>query len=179
MPASPFTYSPYYAPPPQQHTYSSLSYTDHYPDTIPLTHQDHHMSNHQDHSMSHSMQPPPSPSIPIDPALALYPPYYSYQQPQPHLPQHLSLPPNYSSPSSQGSDTIGTPPTEHMSYSSSNANGKRPASSLTNGSTDSRKKARKGDESEPQSPIADKEETKAKPTRGSRLVQALSSSTAI
>ncbi|KDR73689.1 hypothetical protein GALMADRAFT_251485 [Galerina marginata CBS 339.88] len=124
---------------------------------------------HNDHSMSQSMQPPPSPSIPIDPALALYPPYYSsYQQHHPaHIPQHLSLPPNYSSPSSQGSDTIGTPPTEHMyPSSSSNVNGKRPSSSIS--MNESRKKARKDDESDVQSPAAEKEEVKAKPTRGSR-----------
>ncbi|KAK0463601.1 fungal-specific transcription factor domain-containing protein [Desarmillaria tabescens] len=111
-----------------------------------------------------SMQPPPSPSIPIDPALALYPPYYTnYSQPPQHLPPHLSLPSNYSSPSSQGSDTIGTPPTEHMFPTSSNANGKRPAPS----GNDSRKKARKDDDSDVRSPTAEKEE-KAKPTRGSR-----------
>ncbi|KAF9479273.1 hypothetical protein BDN70DRAFT_807308 [Pholiota conissans] len=118
------------------------------------------------------MQPPPSPGIPIDPALALYPPYYSsYQQHQQHhIPQHLALPPNYSSPSSQGSDTIGTPPTEHMYPSgSSNMNGKRPASSVSNGTAnDSRKKARKDDDGDMPSPVADKEEVKAKPTRGSR-----------
>ena len=50
--------------------------------------------------------------------------------------------------------------------SSSNGNGKRPASS---NNTDSRKKARKDDDSETQSPAADKEEVKAKPTRGSRF----------
>ncbi|KAF8163657.1 fungal-specific transcription factor domain-containing protein [Crassisporium funariophilum] len=126
---------------------------------------------HHEQSMSQSMQPPPSPSIPIDPALALYPPYYSsYQQHPAHIPQHLSLPPNYSSPSSQGSDTIGTPPTEHMyPSSSSNLNGKRPSSSISNGNmNDSRKKARKDDESDVHSPGVEKEEVKAKPTRGSR-----------
>ncbi|CAA7270959.1 unnamed protein product [Cyclocybe aegerita] len=128
---------------------------------------------HHDQSISsQSMQPPPSPSIPIDPALALYPPYYNnYQQHPTHIPQHLSLPPNYSSPSSQGSDTIGTPPTEHMYPSSSNMNGKRPASSLSNSTmNDSRKKPRKDDESDVTSPAAEKDEptVKAKPTRGSR-----------
>lgn len=168
---SPFAYSSYYAP-------SSLPY----PDQLPpphYYHQDYSISqhdlsmSHHDQSMSHSqsMQPPPSPSIPIDPALALYPPYYNYHQPQHHIPQHLSLPPNYSSPSSQGSDTLGTPPTEHMYPSSSaNMNGKRPASSISNGTVDSRKKSRKDEESDAHSPSADKEETKAKPTRGSRLV---------
>lgn len=113
----------------------------------------------------------PSPSIPIDPALALYPPYYSsYQQHPSQIQHHLSLPPSYSSPSSQGSDTIGTPPTEIMMYppSSSNINGKRPSSSLSNSNTDSRKKPRKDDDSETHSPAAEKEEVKAKPTRGSR-----------
>ncbi|KAF8635502.1 hypothetical protein AX17_003892 [Amanita inopinata Kibby_2008] len=126
----------------------------------------------QDQSLPQSMHPPTSPSIPIDPALALYPPYYSqanYQQPPPHhLPQHLSLP-NYSSPSSQGSDTIGTPPTEPMyPPSSSVPNGKRPASSISNSAPGERKKARKDHGTEAGSPTADKEEVKTKPTRGSR-----------
>ncbi|KAF8891374.1 fungal-specific transcription factor domain-containing protein [Infundibulicybe gibba] len=166
MPPSPFAYSAYYTPP--SHHFAPLPYPD---NNLSLSHQDFAMSHH-DQSMSHSMQPPPSPSIPIDPALALYPPYYpSYQQTPHHLPHHLSLPPNYSSPSSQGSDTIGTPPTEHMfpSSSSSNINGKRPASSISNSTLgDMRKKSRKGDESDAQSPTAEKEEVKAKPTRGSR-----------
>lgn len=118
------------------------------------------------------MHPPPSPGIPIDPALALYPPYYSsssYGQHSHHVPQHLSLPPNYSSPSSQGSDTIGTPPADHMLPSpASNVNGKRPASSISSiSANDSRKKPRKDDESDARSPTAEKDE-KAKPTRGSR-----------
>ncbi|GLB34598.1 putative fungal specific transcription factor [Lyophyllum shimeji] len=160
--ATSFAYSSsYYAPPPPP---PPLSYADH----LPSYYQDYQMSQH-DHRMSHSqsMQPPSSPSIPIDPALALYPPYYQqYSQPPQHLPQHLSLP-NYSSPSSQGSDTLGTPPTEHMyPPSSSNLNGKRPASSISN--DDSRKKPRKDDASDSQSPTAEKEEPKPKPTRGSR-----------
>ncbi|KAL0946465.1 hypothetical protein HGRIS_012685 [Hohenbuehelia grisea] len=122
--------------------------------------------SHQDHSMSHSMQPPASPPIPIDPALALYPPYYSYQQTHQHLPHHMSMQTNYSSPSSQGSDTIGTPPADHISFPSSNGNGKRPAS--VGAGNDSRKKARKDDDSEPRSPTIEKDEPKAKPTRGSR-----------
>ncbi|KAJ7824695.1 hypothetical protein B0H13DRAFT_2241306 [Mycena leptocephala] len=130
---------------------------------MPYAHQEISLS-HQDHLMSHSMQPPPSPSIPIDPALSLYPPYYHSYPPQnqQHVPPHLSLPHNYSSPSSQGSDTIGTPP---MYPSSANSNGKRPGSAVSNGTS---KKARKDDDDEPQSPSADKEEGKAKPTRGSR-----------
>jgi hypothetical protein len=132
---------------------------------MPYAHQEISLS-HQDHLMSHSMQPPPSPSIPIDPALSLYPPYYHSYPPQnqQHVPPHLSLPHNYSSPSSQGSDTIGTPP---MYPSSANSNGKRPGSAVSNGTS---KKARKDDDDEPQSPSADREEGKAKPTRGSRYL---------
>ncbi|KAF9077228.1 fungal-specific transcription factor domain-containing protein [Rhodocollybia butyracea] len=121
----------------------------------------------QDHSLPNLNQRPPSPSMPIDPSLALYPPYYhNYQQSQQHLPPHLSMAQNYSSPSSQGSDTIGTPPTEHMypASSSSNVNGKRPAPTI---STASVKKIRKDDSSDVHSPTAEKEE-KPKPTRGSR-----------
>ena len=128
-----------------------------------------HEYQYQMSQQDSSMHPPSnhSSSIPIDPALALYPPYYSqpnYQAPPP-LPHHLSLPPNYSSPSSQGSDTLGTPPTEPMYPHVSN--GKRPAS-ITAG--DARKKARKDDNHEEQSPPADKDEVKAKSTRGSRSV---------
>ncbi|KAF9053126.1 fungal-specific transcription factor domain-containing protein [Panaeolus papilionaceus] len=162
MSPSPFTYSAPYTPQPQ--------YYQQYPDHLHLEHP-HDFQMHSDQSINHNMQPPPSPSIPIDPALALYPPYYAnYHQHPGHIPQHLSLPPNYSSPSSGGSDTIGTPPTEHMyPSSSSNVNGKRPASSISNAtSSDNRKKARKDDGSEAQSPEAGKEEVKAKPTRGSR-----------
>ncbi|PPQ99355.1 hypothetical protein CVT24_009220 [Panaeolus cyanescens] len=164
MSPSPFAYSAPFTPQP---SYFHEQYPDHH---LHLEHPNS-FQMHSDQSINHSMQPPPSPSIPIDPALALYPPYYAnYQQHPGHIPQHLSLPPNYSSPSSGGSDTIGTPPTEHMyPSSSSNANGKRPASSISNAtSADNRKKARKDDGSEAQSPEAGKEEVKAKPTRGSR-----------
>ncbi|KAJ7461651.1 fungal-specific transcription factor domain-containing protein [Mycena latifolia] len=157
MPMSPYSYPSYYSPP---HHFSSISYSD----PLPYAHQEISLS-HQEHSMSHhSMQPPPSPSIPIDPALSLYPPYYHSYPPQhqQHVPPHLSLPHNYSSPSSQGSDTIGTPP---MYPSSANVNGKRPGSAVSNGTS---KKARKDDDDEPQSPMADKDEGKAKSTRGSR-----------
>ena len=161
-PPSPFAYSSY-SP---QSQYFSSPYSDH----LQLTHHQD-FSMHNDPSLSQSMPSPSSPPIQIDPALALYPPYYShYQQHPSQLQHHLSLPPNYSSsPSSQGSDTIGTPPTEIMMYpaSSSNVNGKRPSSS---NNMDSRKKARKDDDSETQSPAAEKEEVKAKPTRGSRFV---------
>ncbi|KAJ7355918.1 fungal-specific transcription factor domain-containing protein [Mycena albidolilacea] len=157
MPMSPYTYPSYYSPPP--HHFSSYS------DPLPYAHQEISLSP-QERLMSHSMQPPPSPSIPIDPALSLYPPYYhSYppQHQQQHIPPHLSLPHSYSSPSSQGSDTIGTPP---MYPSSANSNGKRPGSAVSSGTS---KRARKDDDDDdPQSPTADKEEGKAKPTRGSR-----------
>ena len=150
----------------------------------------------QSNSMSHqeqnlppsqqSMQGSGSPHIPMDPSLNIqYPPYYgnygSQSQPSQHhqqappshlLAQHLSLPPNYSSPSSGASDTIGTPPVEHMYPASSSAGlNKRPASSISNATAStSRKKVRMDDEDgEGQSPSADKEE-KPKPTRGSRLV---------
>ncbi|PFH51718.1 hypothetical protein AMATHDRAFT_74760 [Amanita thiersii Skay4041] len=128
---------------------------------------------HQEQSLPQSMQQSSS-SIPIDPALALYPPYYSQhnisQQPSHHLPPHLSLPPNYSSPSSQGSDTIGTPPTEvAYPHPASAANGKRPASSVSaDAMGDARKKLRRDDASDAKSPATDKEEVKTKPTRGSR-----------
>ncbi|OCH93849.1 hypothetical protein OBBRIDRAFT_723939 [Obba rivulosa] len=73
-----------------------------------------------------------------------------------------------SSPSSQASETVGTPPNDQFGFSASNGNGKRPSSS-TGQSTDSRKKARKDDDTDRQSPSADKgDEAKAKPTRGSR-----------
>ncbi|KAI0665240.1 fungal-specific transcription factor domain-containing protein [Cubamyces menziesii] len=114
-------------------------------------------------------QQPPSPPIPIDPALALYPPqYYTYQQPHQQMPPpHMTLSASLSSPSSHGSETVGTPPNDTISFSS-NANGKRPASS-NSVSNDSRKRARQDDDVDPQSPAADRgEEPKAKPTRGSR-----------
>ncbi|KAJ3722781.1 fungal-specific transcription factor domain-containing protein [Lentinula guzmanii] len=165
MPIPLYSYSSYRHAP--SYHYSSAPYAE----VLSLSPQDYDMS--QDHSLPHLNQQPPSPSIPIDPALALYPPYYhSYQQqPQQHLPPHLSIAPNYPSPSSQGSDTIGTPPTEHMypSGSSFNVNGKRPASATSTASGgEAAKKARKDDgSSEVRSPTAEKEE-KPKPTRGSR-----------
>jgi hypothetical protein len=121
--------------------------------------------------MPNSMQPPQSSSLPIDPSLSLYPPYYPYPQQQQHPPQHRTLMPNYSSPSSQGSEALGSPPTEpHLPFQSSNANGKRPASVVNGNNGDSRKKARKDDDDESHSPATEKEETKAKTTRGSRWV---------
>ena len=130
-----------------------------------------------EHTMAHHhMQGPPSPSVPIDPSLALYPPHQQYygfaqQQPQPQHIQHqqVAIPLSLSSPSSQGSDTLGTPPIETLQYPA-NLNGKRPASSLaSDNTTDSRKKARTDDNGEgPSEPPAKTEEVKAKPTRGSR-----------
>lgn len=165
MPMSPYSYPSYYSPPPHYSPPPPHHFSSSYSDPMPYAHQEISLS-HQDHLMSHSMQPPPSPSIPIDPALSLYPPYYHSYPPQnqQHVPPHLSLPHNYSSPSSQGSDTIGTPP---MYPSSANSNGKRPGSAVSNGTS---KKARKDDDDEPQSPSADREEGKAKPTRGSRYL---------
>ncbi|KAL0577102.1 hypothetical protein V5O48_004894 [Marasmius crinis-equi] len=159
MPVHNYSYSSYYN---HHHLPSPSPYFDYgftpapaYPEVIPLSPQEseYQMSSHD----------PRSPSdIPIDPALALYPPYYSSSSYQ-HTPQqHLSLPPSYSSPSSGGSDTIGTPPTEP---SGSNKNGKRPASSA---GVDSRKKQRRdGPSDAAQSPAGEKED-KPKPTRGSR-----------
>ncbi|KAG0695278.1 fungal-specific transcription factor domain-containing protein [Suillus ampliporus] len=112
---------------------------------------------------------PPARSPQIDPTLSLYTPYYPYQQPQQHMNHHLTVPQNLSSPSSQGSDTIGTPPTDNVSYSPGNSNGKRPSSSLVGAMGEgSRKKARSEDSADGQSPSADKDEAKPKTTRGSR-----------
>ncbi|KAH8106949.1 fungal-specific transcription factor domain-containing protein [Cristinia sonorae] len=135
----------------------------------------HHHHQHQQHQQ-HMQQPSTSPSIPIDPALALYPPAYYYQQqpqqqqqPQHISHQHLTIPASMSSPSS--SESTGTPPIESMSFpGGSNANGKRPASSLASRQqNDSRKKAKRDDAADAPSPATDKaEELKTKPTRGSR-----------
>ncbi|EIW60220.1 uncharacterized protein TRAVEDRAFT_145442 [Trametes versicolor FP-101664 SS1] len=82
-------------------------------------------------------------------------------------PPHLTLSASLSSPSSHGSETIGSPPNDTISFSA-NANGKRPASS-NSVSNDSRKRARQDDDADPQSPITERgDEPKAKPTRGSR-----------
>ena len=129
--------------------------------------------HHHDHGLPQPNMPPPR-SPQIDPALSLYPPYYTYQHQHQHLPHqhgtsnHLAVPNGLSSPSSQGSDTIGTPPTENMSYSPPAPNGKRP-SSLVGGLGDlSRKKARTDDSTDGLSPPADKDEPKPKSTRGAR-----------
>ena len=138
---------------------------------------DHFLMSRQDTPVNHPLQSQ-SPPIAIDPSLALYPSYYAYQHPQqqqqqmhphPHPLPHpnLALPQHYSSPSSQGSESIGTPPMDHMSFSSEN-NVKRSSSAITNNvASGSRKKVRKDDDDEP-SPIPEKEEIKAKPTRGAR-----------
>src|SRR5262245_57514169 len=118
--------------------------------------------NYQDPSLSKSMQPPPSPSIPIDASLSLYSSYYPYQQQQQqHVPQHRGLMPNYSSPSSQGSEALGSPPTDpQMSLQPSNPNRKRPNSAVNGNSVDSRKKVRKDDDDDSRSPTVEKEEPK-------------------
>jgi hypothetical protein len=108
-----------------------------------------------------------SPTIPLDPNLAIYPnQYFTYQQPpRPHLPPHLTMPLTYPSPTSQASDTIGTPPIERRSPPSISGN-KRPSPTSAN---DARKKARKDEDDDGPSSVGDKEE-KVKPTRGSRSV---------
>jgi hypothetical protein len=120
-----------------------------------------------------SMQPPPSPPIPIDPALALYPssyyPYHTQQQQHPQVSQQLSLVPSLSSPSSQASDTMSTPPTEQVSFSGSN---KRPSSSSALDNEHDNSKRRKEDDGA--SPSIDGSEPKTKPTRGSRSVETVS-----
>jgi hypothetical protein len=130
--------------------------------SIPLHPQD------QQH-LSHSMQPPPSSPIPIDPALALYSSsYYPYHsQPQQHsqVPQQLSLVTGLSSPSSQASDAMSTPPTEQISFSGS---GKRPSSTSALDNDNDTSKRRKEDDGT--TPSVDGSEPKAKPTRGSRSV---------
>jgi hypothetical protein len=118
-----------------------------------------------------SMQPPQSPPIPIDPALALYPSsYYPYhtQQQHPQVSQQLSLVPGLSSPSSQASDTMSTPPTEQVSFSGSN---KRPSSSALDNDNDNSKRRKEDDGA---SPSVDGSEPKSKPTRGSRSVEVVS-----
>jgi hypothetical protein len=113
--------------------------------------------------LSHSMQPPSSP-IPIDPALALYPSSYYPYHTQQQVSQQLSLVPGLSSPSSQASDTMSTPPTEQVSFPGSN---KRPSSSALDNDNDSKRRK----EEDGASPSVDGSEPKAKPTRGSRSVQ--------
>jgi hypothetical protein len=128
------------------------------------------MSPRDNGNYAHSLPPPESPGIALDPSLSLYSSQFaSYQQhTQPAYPTPLAFPTSYSSPSSQGSDTIGTPPMDPMYSSISNANGKRPASTVsTVNLNESRKKSRTEDDFDESSPPAEKEE-KVKPTRGSR-----------
>jgi hypothetical protein len=114
--------------------------------------------------ISHSMQPPSSPPIPIDPALALYPSsYYPYQHPQ--LSQQLPLGPSVSSPSSQASDAMSTPPTESMPFPGSN---KRPPSTSLDNDNEHNKRRKEDDGT---AASVDGSEPKVKPTRGSRSVQ--------
>ena len=166
--SSPLAYADYYLPQTVNHhrhhlyqsPYSSQSITLHHP---------------HEHPLALQMQQPPSPSVPIDPALALYPPqYYGYPQHPQHMPPpHLTLPASLSSPSSHGSETVGTPPNDTISFSS-NANGKRPSSSASFSNDHNSKRARQDDDGEAQSPSTEKgDEAKAKPTRGARYVLAM------
>lgn len=125
--------------------------------------------HHHDHGIPQPNMPPPR-SPQIDPTLSLYPSYYQYQHQPQHQPMshHLPLPHNLSSPSSQGSDTIGTPPTETMSFSPPDTNGKRPSSLVSGLGDSSRKKARIDDSADGASPAAEKDEPKPKSTRGAR-----------
>ncbi len=108
----------------------------------------------------------PSSSMQIDPSLY----YPSYHQQPPRLPPHLT-PTNYSSPSSQGSDTHGSPPKDLLhaalpSRSSSSSAGKRQGPPLH---FDSKKKARVDDDPASATERGDKDEPgKQKSTRGSR-----------
>ncbi|KAI6132068.1 hypothetical protein EDD16DRAFT_1534431 [Pisolithus croceorrhizus] len=122
--------------------------------------------HHHDHIPQPPSNMPQSRSPQIDPALSLYPGYYSYQQqPQQHMVTH-HLPADLPSPSSQGSDTIGTPPTDSMSYPHPGTNGKRLSSAIGAGGDSSRKKAKTDDNAG--SPSAEKDGSKPKSTRGSR-----------
>lgn len=122
---------------------------------------------------------PSSSSVPIDSSLSMYGSQYypnTQYQHRPLQPPQLNVPANLSSPSSQASETIATPPTEHRPTpgpSSMNSNGKRPASPARTQSGDVRKKTRKDDDGdEAGSPGADKgdDAPKQKSTRGSRCV---------
>ncbi|TFY76252.1 hypothetical protein EWM64_g7757 [Hericium alpestre] len=126
----------------------------------PPQHHPHHNQHQQ--QQQQSMQPPPSPSIPIDPALALYPPTYYPQYHNTQMPQQLSLGASLSSPSSQASEAVSTPPTEQMSAFAGPS--KRPASAATNDGGESSQKRMRADED------AAGDEPKTKPTRGSRWV---------
>ncbi|KAF7311220.1 hypothetical protein MKEN_01023500 [Mycena kentingensis (nom. inval.)] len=138
---SPYSFPSYYPPP-----YSVGPYAD-YPYARP---QEILLSPHD----APPMPTPPSPSAPIDGGM--YPPQY-------YTPYQAQLADNYSSPSSQGSDSVETPP---MHHATANANGKRPGASISGGAS---KKARKDrDDDDAASPAADRDESKPKPTRGSR-----------
>ncbi|KAF5373845.1 hypothetical protein D9758_000913 [Tetrapyrgos nigripes] len=161
MPVATYSYSSYYHASPTTHQYSP-----HYLELhSPISPNDYFPQDYMSPQDQSGSMPPPSPSIPIDPALAMqYPPYYQSYAQSSHMPPPLSMPPSYSSPSSQASDTISTPPADFV-YPSPNGNGKRPASAISSSSNDARKRSRKDDD--PRSPTAEKEE-KPKPTRGSR-----------
>ena len=166
---SPLAYSDYFLPQTHHHHPHPLH---HHPQHSAYSSQSIILHHPHQHPLARQMQQPPSPPIPIDPSLALYPPqYYGYQQQQQqqHMPPpNLTLSASLSSPSSHGSETVGTPPNDTISISG-NANGKRPASSNSTGG--SNKRPRPDDDGEAQSPNTEKgDEPKAKPTRGSRYV---------
>lgn len=148
-----YSHSQYYLPSPREESpYSSQPIILHHPHPTP----------------PQQMQQQQHPDIPIDPQIAMYGGYYSFQQqPQHMLPPHLNVTANLSSPSSHGSDLgAQTPELDQYSMNGSNYNGKRPSSSMDD---DSRKKARRDDDGEPSSPSVEKaDEIKTKPTRGSR-----------
>ncbi|KAH8117092.1 fungal-specific transcription factor domain-containing protein [Phellopilus nigrolimitatus] len=148
------------------------------------------------HEIEQGMQQPhmhsPQAHMPVEPSLQLYYPSYNpYQQgqPDPHQQQQHQQQPNPpmlpqqppmhsqlnvpalspQSSSSQGSEYMGTPPTEGVPSSSRHV--KRPSSSSANGSMfGSRKKSRldEKDDDDMASPSAENPEGKVKATRGSR-----------
>ncbi|TDL24905.1 hypothetical protein BD410DRAFT_744627 [Rickenella mellea] len=160
MPTPPINYNQYFIPP--QHS-------------MPYQNQ---MSQQHDGGMPPPMQPSQSPPMQMDPSLSLYQPsFYPYPQQQQQQQQQQAIHPHmnmaHSSPSSQGSESLGTPPADSVSSSSrqsNNLNGKRSSSNLNGSAGNNRKKLRRddADEDEDMSPAADKDEGKVKATRGSR-----------
>lgn len=165
-PATPprLTYIPqgkYSFPISPMHLAPTPSYPQHYT-SWPMS-----MHNH-DHGIPQPNMPPPR-SPQIDPALSMYSSYYPYQHQHQHqqpISHHLPLPNSLSSPSSQGSDTIGTPPTENMSFSPPDVTGKRPPSLVSGTGDPTRKKPRTDDFTD--GPATEKDESKPKSTRGAR-----------
>ncbi|KZS89974.1 hypothetical protein SISNIDRAFT_416396 [Sistotremastrum niveocremeum HHB9708] len=124
----------------------------------------------------HAPHPPPQPQqhnpqqLTIDPALAPWESYYPYQPQLPQSQQQPLAPPQHSDSPSEGSESPSSQ--VEPSPKTSNPNGKRPATSQPSASS-SRKKPRKSAVDDDQGPTdslspGEKEEVKAKPTRGSR-----------